>query len=357
MADFNFIDAYRDMQPTASREVIAAREAAYLSILKEAPKTSVRLAELTRVYFGLAIHDEDGFDAWFGKAIRQKDKFISLQRDKEEVSRIAALALMGGIRSGWAFTPALVLAASFLGKRPTPDGGRVLDEANRSLAEAARNRTLTFSARVPNPKFAISSQLATIATNADPSAVKAALETVGSEVKSALTSTVTGVNEAFEDLVKENRRLAEEVDLLWWHLGQWSYVLDRPLADVDPAALPFVIGNDVASMVSVLPGPHGALGIIRRALAGTELESQKVSDTLRSLQSADRALVLKQSRAGAKDIAVLSCGLQLIEDEPSASQAAAFKRATSIAFDTKLTRYEIARQAYYERLFIKHGWL
>lgn len=358
MADLNFVEAYRDMQPAASRDVIVAREASYKTILKDAPKDITKLLDLVRLYFDLSPIDDTALDNWFGKALRQKDKVFSLQRDKEEAARIAALGLLGIVQNGFPVTPALVVAASFSGKRRTLDDGRVVSAAVSALADNARTRGLGFTARVPNAKLSTAAPLATITAGSDPAAIKTALEAVGAEYKSALSATVTGVNQALEDLVRENRRLAEEVDLLWWHLGGWSYLLNAPLKSIDPLAVPIVIGNDVASMISTLPGPHGALGIIRQALGDGCNEEQKLSDTLRALPSSSRAVLLNNFPAGGNDIAPLHFGLRALEFEASGpSQASVFKRSTQLSFDIKLTRFEIARQAFYERMFIKHGWL
>jgi hypothetical protein len=59
----------------------------------------------------------------------------------------------------------------------------------------------------------------------------------------------------------------------------------------------------------------------------------------------------------ADDIAVLHHAVKMVSDDDTDRLGAGFQRATGLKSQTKLTRYQIALQAYHERLFIKHGWL
>lgn len=110
-------------------------------------------------------------------------------------------------------------------------------------------------------------------------------------------------------------------------------------------------------MVNTLPGPHGALGIVRKALGASADDRQTIEATLKAVEPDDRAKLL----VGARDkdvIASLNHGLALLNDEATAdSFAKTFLKRTALSAGTELTRFEIAAQAYFERLFIKGRWL
>jgi hypothetical protein len=110
-------------------------------------------------------------------------------------------------------------------------------------------------------------------------------------------------------------------------------------------------------MVTVLPGPHGAYGIIRRALGPTADKDQTIADTVLALPAEHRRSFLGDKAFQADDIAVLHHAVKMVSDDDTDRLGAGFQRATGLKSQTKLTRYQIALQSYHERLFIKHGWL
>ena len=58
------------------------------------------------------------------------------------------------------------------------------------------------------------------------------------------------ITTAFQALFNENRRLSEEVDLLWWHIGDWSECLGRPIGQVPEAARGLIAGADLAATIA-----------------------------------------------------------------------------------------------------------
>jgi hypothetical protein len=54
----------------------------------------------------------------------------------------------------------------------------------------------------------------------------------------------------------------------------------------------------------------------------------------------------------------LNAGLRLYDDDSiAASLPAIFAKRTGVSIDTELTRFQIAVQAFYERMLIKAGWI
>ncbi|QND23747.1 hypothetical protein HB774_30140 (plasmid) [Rhizobium leguminosarum bv. viciae] len=355
---FDFSERYRNMQPTAERSIVEAREIAHKTIVVEAPKSVTKIVDLTRVAFSLPVPPERDFDGWFGKAVKKGDKHFSLQIDKEEAARIATLALSSLVSSGYYGVAALVIAASVAGRRESPGNNEIVQQARTGLAEAPRRRGVAFSATVTTPQVKdISALFAAVVSSGDPQTIKSAIEGVHADARSVSAALVSSVNQTLQTLTNENRRLAEEVDLLWWHLGGHSFLLDVPFSSLPEEAVPMVIGADVAAMVTALPGPYGAYGIIRKALGATADHEQSIVETVGNLPTESRSDFLGNKPFEADDLAILHGAVKAAGSEEVVSLGPRFEKITAINAETKFTRYELALQAYHERLFIKHGWL
>lgn len=252
----------------------------------------------------------------------------------------------------------LLLMATFAGQRRAPGDGKLEITARDIFSDSARDRGMKFNSRISKSQWrATNKATESVETTFDAATVKAAVEAVAAEAKAAEARAIDRFNTALGQLTAENVRLAEEVDLLWWHLGGWSLILDRPLESIEATSLPFVIGSDVAQMVNSLPGPHGALGIVRMALGASADDRQSIEDTLKAVDSDDRTKLLIDVRD--KDVvASLNHGLALLDDEATAASfAKTFEMRTALSSGAEMTRFEIATQAYFERLFINGQWL
>lgn len=362
MADdgaFDFADAFREFVPAAERSLVEARIAALTKLSTEAQKSVPAIVGLTRIAYGIPLADGDQTGEWLQETIREKEAGFSLSRDYEDARIMSAIVLDSILQAGnYDRVATLLLAATFAGQRRAPGDGKLEIAARDIFSASARNRGMKFSTRVSKKQWRETSKATTsIESSFDAATVKTAIEAVVAEAKAAENRAIEKFNAALEQLTTENVRLAEEVDLLWWHLGGRSYILERPLDSVEATSLPFVIGSDVAQMVNDLPGPHGALGIIRKALGASADDKQTIEVTLKAIKSEDRDKLL----VGARDkdvIALLHYGLALLDDEVTAdSFAKTFQKRTALSPSAELTRFEIAAQAYFERLFIKGRWL
>lgn len=362
MADddaFDFADAFRELLPAAERSLVEARVAALAKLSTAARKSVEKIVGLTRIAFGIPLADGDETGEWLQATIREKEAGFSLSRDHEDARMMSAIVLDSILQAGnYDRVATLLFAATFAGQRRTPGTGKLELAARDIFSDSARNRGLKFNTRISKSQWRDTSKaIASVATNFDATTVKTALDAVATEARAAEERAIEKFNATLTQLTTENIRLAEEVDLLWWHLGGWSYILKRPLDSIEATSLPFVIGSDVAQMVNNLPGPHGALGIIRKALGTSADEKQTIEATLKAVEPDDRIKLLVSVRD--KDvIASLNYGLALLDDETTAdSFARAFQKRTALSSDAELTRFEIASQAYFERLFIKGEWL
>ncbi len=356
---FDFADAFREFHPSAERSLVEARVAALTKLSTEARESVGKIIGLTKIAYDIPPTDGDDSGEWLQATIREKEAGFSLTRDREDAKIMGAIVLDSILQAGnFERVATLLMAASFAGQRHAPGDGKLELFARDVFLESARKRGLKFNARVSKGRWRETTKaISSIAPTFDAATVQVAIETVATEAKAAETRAIDKFNAALEQLTAENVRLAEEVDLLWWHLGGWSYILESRLDSIEAKSLPFVIGSDVAQMVNSIPGPHGALGIIRKALGASANDKQTVEATLKSVEPDDRAKLLVETK-GKDVVASLNHGLVLLDDEATAgSFARTFKKHTAVSSDAELTRFEIAAQAYFERLFIKSGWL
>ena len=362
MADyhaFDFADAFREFHTSVEQSLLEARIAALTKLSTEAKKSVEKIVGLTRIAYGIELEEADETGEWLQATIREKEAGFSLNRDREDAKIMCAIVLDSILHAGNSDRVAtLLMAATFAGQRSAPGDGKLEIAARDIFLESARNRGLQFTHRISKSQWRETSKAtASVENGFDADTVKTAIEAVAAEAKAAEARTIERFNTALDQLTSENVRLAEEVDLLWWHLGGWSYILKRPLASIEATSLPFVIGSDVAQMVNTLPGPHGALAIVRKALGASADDKQTIEATLKAVEPDDRAQLL----VGARDkdmIASLNHGLALLDDETTAdSFDKTFQKRTAVSSSAELTRFEIATQAYFERLFINGRWL
>lgn len=355
---FNFADTYLKLRPGADRKIVTAREFALRKAKKELDKDAHRIVDLALIAFDIPV-TSDRAPTWLETIVNEKDAHFSLERDRNEARIIATILLAEKIHNGYSATPALVMTGSLGGRRQTPDQEAIVMAARSLLANLGRNRGLQFNARLARPAWRdVTKALGAAKAGGDPASMNAAIDTVAKEAKEAETRLVDTFNNALGQLTEENRRLAEEVDLLWWRMSRWSFLLDRPLSEIDERALPFVAGTDVATMITVPPGPHGALGVIRDILGPGADEPQTLKSVFEAVSAVDRALLLTDVKPNVQPIASLHAGLRLYDDDSiSASLPAIFAKRAGVSIDTELTRFQIAVQAFYERMLIKSGWI
>ncbi len=355
-AGFSFPERYRTLQPTAERAIVSAREAAHKKLQAQVTRSTSKIVDLVYLAFGMPIPDGKSL-VWLEEAVKEQDPQFSLAMDGREAQIIDTLLLADRIASGNQGTPALVLVGSFGGRRSTVDGGRMVASAQKALAWMGRSRGLAFEKRLAAPGWRDVTKVVSETAAGTPASFLAAVEAVATEAKATEARLVTEFNRALDALTNENRRLAEEVDLLWWHTGRRSYLLDRPMSEIDECMLPFVVGTDVAAMINVLPGPHGALGIIHQSLGPGAVVKQSIKASLEGFTHEDRIRMLEGVPTPVPPVASLSLGLHLFADEAMArATPAVFEKRTSVSMEAELSRFDIAVQAFYERMFIKVGW-
>lgn len=354
MAAFDFVTEYRTLQPTAGREQISARSVSFDEAANDADKDIGRIIDLAYFAYRLPLPAESDAPQWFESILRSRDPTFTIAVDVEEAARIATLVLRRCLAGSLAITPVIVHAAAFAGKRQTVDKHGLSHDARRALAGLVKRRG--FSPARPlitaGKPAAVPTMIGKLGDGGEAEASDV-FEAIHQDYSQQVEEVVTSANFAIDTAWGESRRLAEEIDLLWWHLGGHSYLLDRPICGIQAPLRPVVVGMDIGEMISAAPGPHGTYGIIRKALAETADQTFKLGDVVKGLSEDLGSLITSPVSHYAMAPIHGAFGDILLDRTPVA--ATRFKRDTGLTLDLKLTGYEIAVQAYHERMLKKLG--
>lgn len=358
MPAFDFVEEYRALQPSQTRELIEARQSSFQKLTAAANKHIARVLDLARIAYGIPHPTESDAEAWFDEIVKSSDSTFSVKYDGAEAALIAALVLRNRLASSFAITSVVVHAAAFAGKRLTPDKGALSLAARTAIEEIVRARgaTSTLPQITTAKAIAIPPLIEKYQQDHEIVSNVQALEALHKDYVAQLTQIVSSANSAVSDLHRENRRLAEEVDLLWWYLGRHSLLLDRSIESIDPSVRPIVIGMDLAKMVNQPPGPFGVYGIIRQALGELADTPVKFSEAIKSLKPDHGRLVSSAPIANYGLAPVFSATAEALHGD-GAPSSAQFKKKTGLSFETKLTGYELAIQAYHEGLLYNLEWV
>ncbi|WP_376743308.1 hypothetical protein [Ensifer canadensis] len=140
MPAFNFVAEYRDMQPAADRDIIAARDKAFAKAKGDANTAVRRIVDLAYFAYRVPLPAESDANEWFGNILCADDPAFSIQHDLEEAARIATLVLRDRLSNGFWGTPVLIHAAAFAGKRQTVDNHALSIVSRDALKNLIRKR-------------------------------------------------------------------------------------------------------------------------------------------------------------------------------------------------------------------------
>jgi len=328
MANFNFADFYKSEGLTPGPDIMGRRQETFDKLRN---KISASLAvDLTRLYFGLPT--PKGTD-WFRDAFAETDPSFSMIDNAREASVLSACLLASAINDGKPFAGLAVLTAAVAGNRTPLVRPTLPEEARQALHNQALQRRHFTN---------------TISSAPTPNTPQAATPTQASRQSRAATR-------EFKTQLSE---VQEEVDMLWWYVGGWSLMLERPFSELSKPLSAVTAGLDLASLTKKPLGPAAAPALLQRLISGTP--NKEVGKT--SLQDAVDALPrelfanlkLGSGPKQAPDICpVLAALSKAAEIGASPAWQEAFKATAHIEPDTTLHPFELAMQVYRERLLSK----
>jgi hypothetical protein len=280
------------------------------------------------------------------------DQFI-LSIDKAEGAIIATL-LLENLVEVRPIVATAILSGSYCGRRvPAGDGG-LLEQARDVIGRVGSTRQVIGRAGpVKAPSIG--------AIKADVEAMLASFSP--QTVQTVITSLIAEINKAAQGLAKsataeiqaENVALAQEVDMLWWNMGGWSDVLERPRRDIALVTAGIVAGYELGSFVGTPPGPYGVYGILRHSLADEFDKKTTLKNAVNKLGDDAAALAREIPEVVYSLFPITAAIAQFAKEGKHAWDGLA--AAIGDVFEVEVSYYELAVQAYREAILIGYGGL
>lgn len=354
--DFDFIQSYRDLDGSSTREIVDARHNSF-------QKLSQTLSKKSQIYdlcwLAYQIEPFPRCD-WFESAVREFDPHFILTKDKVDAGRMAALLLRQKMTPGESRLALAILTASFCGRRHSADGDALTKQANTVFHEAARQQQISNGVKLlaAAPKLkAITTELEAINTpNAVAgTAVKTVFEATMVSAEAAMKVVFDNFKVSLSSARSDVSRLAEEVDMLWWCIGDWHELLDKPRTETAPGLGMVVSGIELGAMVRELPGPYGAHGILRR-LSGTSANTKSsLVAELKSLSQEDARKLLVDVLVEPKPLFPIHAAVQSIAQFGSTTWEVELSKVLPNIATAEMSPFELGIQAFRERALLGNG--
>jgi hypothetical protein len=351
MPELNFIEAYKLLQPTAERGVIEARNKALTEIVGKLDMPQI--VHLCRLAFNLP-YDPVVYTDWFQSPLNQPDPQFFVAQDAAEAGRVATLALRHFVSAGNTRVALTVLSASYAGKRSALDNGELVAQSRDVITASAKKGGM----KAPSDKIGlrkasdVSKQRTDMTNGFDAGHTGTFVDAVVQDLQRGTDAAVSALSDAYQALRRDNLRLAEETDMLWWHVGDWSNILDTPRTSIPTKSVGLVSGLDLGAMVSVSPGPYGAYGILKQALGSAGDKVASLTDAVSGLEAEQ---IAQLALPKAPDVFPVLTALRLAA--AGGDWVDAFNARVRDAAGVKLTHLELATQAFRERVSLTDiGW-
>ncbi len=294
-------------------------------------------------------------------AFRAADATFEMQGNDRELQVLAATTLAilmhnGGDQGAEAALSVTTTALAGTRKPDLPMDLAVLAEgAIAAIAEAQRKRPnlgAELSAKAPKFDFEKSAAKVREAFNAD--GVIQAFNLCAETVRAALGQLAARQAEGLRGVDRFLRVQDEELQMLWWLIGQRSVDLNCSFEDVPPEARALVLAKELADCTQFLPGPAGMMGLLSRA----GLSDRRKIGVAQAINAAD-AVWLRQLVQD-KEPSPVSCPLHFgvkrqLETGVGEAWIAGWAAACSVAADLGFSALTLGNLFYRERLLLLFG--
>lgn len=356
MASYSIADYYRAAGLNSAPETLRLRQVPFEKMLKELDEKTC--LDLVRLYFGLSIPQGT---KWFHSAFSEADPSFSMYDNAREAAVLSAALLDAAVAAGEMRAGLAILTAFASGLRTPlvrPELVAEVEQCIRKKAVDDRDKPAA------NPKIiklpANSKHLKdadALAAAGDWQAASNLFKNFSAE-SNEMTKTLTNqVYSVIVSLAGHVEDLREEVEMLWWHIGGWSRLLERPFASMEVAQAAVLIGIDLADMSRNHAGPAAAPAILQRTLSnGRKSLPSKVTirDAVDTFPEDDlKTLQIEESLKNAAEICPILTALSKAKEIGSGNVwHGPYSKATGLDVGAQLKPFALAMQVYRERLLL-----
>lgn len=203
---------------------------------------------------------------------READETFEMQGNDREMQVLASAclaALMADSTEIASHTALAVTTTCLAGARRADlpmDLGMIAEDALLRLADANRQRPDLEAYREGKiSKFDFENAAAKAREAPNGEGFAQALTLVAESVRAALSYTANRQASAIQAIDDFMQIQDEELQMLWWLIGQRSFDYDCPFDAVPPDAQPLVLATELANATKVLPGPPSVKALLSRS--------------------------------------------------------------------------------------------
>lgn len=206
------------------------------------------------------------------KAFKDSDPEFTVEDNARELEVLsgASLAILFEQGAEMAAIAALATTTAALAGARKPnlpmDLVALAEEAICDTAQSARQRPdISRHASADAPKFDFEKAAAKYREAANPDGMAQAFTLAAEATRSALGALAKRQATALQSVNKFIKIQDEELQMLWWLVGQRSHDLDCGFDMLSAEAQPFVLSKELADMTEFLPGPASVKALLSRA--------------------------------------------------------------------------------------------
>ncbi|MFN3249388.1 GTPase-associated system all-helical protein GASH [Roseibium album] len=186
--------------------------------------------------------------------------------------------------------------------------------------------------------------------SADPTEIKEQFELLRNATDSTIQRVVSGFNSVVNQLHNQISLDEEELQMLWWLLGEYSRLLDKPFSKINELEKPLVLAYELGQMTAISPGPTSIRAILLRAKVGTKKLKLEEAVNATSLEWANSA---SSSTLVSPATTPIHFALeQRTELGSKDSWQAGWSSLTGLTADTLLPAIELSELFYREHVFL-----
>lgn len=203
---------------------------------------------------------------------READETFEMQDNDRELQLLAGAclaAIMAENTDTASLTALAVTTTSLAGARRAElpmDLSEIAENALLRLSATNRERPdLVSYARRQGSKLDVEKAASKVRETPNWEGVAQALTLAAESTRAALSSLENRQASAVQAIGKFIQTQDEELQMLWWLIGQRSSDYDCSFDSVPPDAQPLVLGSELADATKVLPGPPSVKALLSRA--------------------------------------------------------------------------------------------
>ncbi|MBB5942855.1 GTPase-associated system all-helical protein GASH [Xanthomonas sp. 3307] len=354
MSNFDLADHYKAAGIIVLPEIFERRLKVFESLVDNVDPD--KFPDLVRMCFDLSSLKQVD---WFLEAFRSEDPSFSSVDNAREFAILAAAILRALILSGNAEAALIVLTSSFNGAREpyiTTDVVQValISLRNLSIADRKRARGALDTIKPPAKSNVASTASGALQAQPDWAVAGNLIKQVAEEGHTSLRGLSSQVRRVIQGLEHQILDLRQEVDILWWHIGGYSRVLDLAFAEISPGLAAVLCGIDMADMSLTAEGPFAAQSLMQRTLsnAGINLASSTNLKSVAEGLQVDKASLLELDVVIDKfpDIFPLLSALNIyFRAEGDAHWLHLYKKSVHLDPEAEVDLISLAVQAFRER--------